>query len=73
MDGQSAAATGGRCGGGGGARDRSGRGRVAGKGRVLLRRAGRHSPELREALQLWKETRFEFEDADHLDPQGPGS
>ena len=35
--------------------------------------APRHSPELREALQLWKETRFEFEDADHLDPQGPGS
>ena len=30
-------------------------------------------PELREALQLWKETKFEFDEVDRLDPASAGS
>jgi ribulose-bisphosphate carboxylase large chain len=43
------------------------------EGPEILNAAARHSPELREALELWKETKFEFEEAGHLDPPGPGS
>ena len=39
----------------------------------ILATAARQSPELREALELWKETTFEFDEVDHLDPPGAGS
>jgi ribulose-bisphosphate carboxylase large chain len=38
------------------------------EGKDILDQAARHSPELREALDLWKEISFEFEGVDRLDP-----
>ncbi|HYM50861.1 MAG TPA: ribulose-bisphosphate carboxylase large subunit [Candidatus Limnocylindrales bacterium] len=43
------------------------------EGPQILSAAARHSPELREALRLWKEIRFEFDEVDRLDPVGTGS
>jgi len=33
----------------------------------ILRKAGEHSPELKVALETWKEIRFEFDTVDKLD------
>ncbi len=38
------------------------------EGKDILEQAARHSPELREALALWKEISFDFEGVDRLDP-----
>jgi ribulose-bisphosphate carboxylase large chain len=38
------------------------------EGRDILEQAARHSSELRDALDLWKEVSFEFEGVDRLDP-----
>ncbi|MGE5286689.1 MAG: RuBisCO large subunit C-terminal-like domain-containing protein [Micromonosporaceae bacterium] len=36
-------------------------------------RRARQSPDLHDVLELWKETRFEFDEVDRLDPAGTGS
>jgi ribulose-bisphosphate carboxylase large chain len=41
---------------------------LAREGRDILEQAARHSSELRDALDLWKEVSFEFEGVDRLDP-----
>jgi ribulose-bisphosphate carboxylase large chain len=46
---------------------------LVGEAPDILATAARQSPELREALELWKETTFEFDEVDHLDPTGAGS
>jgi ribulose-bisphosphate carboxylase large chain len=38
------------------------------EGKDILRQAARHSSELHQALDLWKEISFEFEGVDRLDP-----
>ncbi len=43
------------------------------EGKDILNGAARHSPELREALALWKEIKFEFDGVDRLDPVRVGS
>jgi ribulose-bisphosphate carboxylase large chain len=43
------------------------------EGPEILSAAARHSPELQEALTLWKEIKFEFEAVDRLDPVHIGS
>jgi len=39
----------------------------------ILATAARQSPELREALELWKETKSDFDGVDRLDPPGARS
>ena len=46
---------------------------LVGEGPEILGAAARQSPELRDALALWKETKFEFDEVDHLDLAGAGS
>ena len=43
------------------------------EGPAILRSAARHSTELREALDLWREIKFEFDEVDRLDPVGSDS
>jgi ribulose-bisphosphate carboxylase large chain len=40
---------------------------VAAEGADLLRKAAKHSPELRIALETWQDVSFEFEPTDALD------
>jgi ribulose-bisphosphate carboxylase large chain len=42
---------------------------VAAEGADLLRKAAKHSPELRIALETWQDVAFEFEPTDALDPE----
>ncbi|MFN3830497.1 MAG: ribulose-bisphosphate carboxylase large subunit, partial [Tepidimonas ignava] len=37
------------------------------EGKAVLTEAARHSPELRVAMETWKEIRFEFDTVDKLD------
>ena len=46
---------------------------LAEPGFQILGAAARQSPELRDALALWKETKFEFDEVDHLDLASAGS
>ena len=41
------------------------------EGREILTEAAQHSPELRIAMETWKEIRFEFDTVDKLDTAGP--
>ena len=41
---------------------------LAEEGDDILERAARHSPELRAALDTWREVRFDFDTVDTLDP-----
>jgi ribulose-bisphosphate carboxylase large chain len=41
---------------------------LATEGAEVLKRAASRSPELAEALETWREVRFEFETVDTLDP-----
>jgi ribulose-bisphosphate carboxylase large chain len=43
------------------------------EGPEILNAAARHSAELREALNLWREIKFEFDEVDRLDPVHAGS
>ena len=43
------------------------------EGSEILNAAARHSAELREALNLWREIKFEFDGVDRLDPVHTGS
>ena len=43
------------------------------EGPEILAAAARQSPELGEALELWKETRFDFDEVDRLDAPAAGS
>ena len=42
------------------------------EGPEILNQAARRSPELRDALALWRETKFEFDEVDPLDLAGAG-
>ena len=46
---------------------------LAAEGPEILAAAARRSPELREAMELWKETKFEFDEVDRLDGPAAGS
>ena len=37
------------------------------EGRQILEEAAQHSPELRVAMETWKEIKFEFDTVDKLD------
>ena len=43
------------------------------EGPEILAAAARQSPELRDALELWKETKFDFDEVDRLDLAGAGT
>ena len=44
---------------------------VIAEGTGILAAAARHSPELRAAMETWKEVRFEFDEVDRLDVPEP--
>jgi ribulose-bisphosphate carboxylase large chain len=45
---------------------------LSAEGPQILAAAARQSPELRDALALWKETKFDFDEVDRLDLAGAG-
>ena len=42
-------------------------------GKEILMNAAKHSPELKIAMETWKEIKFEFDTVDKLDVTVPGS